>query len=110
MGEYCSLTLTSVHVVCVRFTASASFNACTCIQNNGKHILWEHLSYLYEHTQTESGLYVGHRLTYEHVHLTSFSKMKVNLAAQVCFCGLLFCIKYVANIIAGAKQLCQLRI
>ena len=27
--------------------------------------------------------YVGHCLTYEHVHLTSYSKMKVNLAAQV---------------------------
>ena len=34
-------------------------------------------------TQTNSGLYVGRRLTYEHVNLTSFSKMKVNLAAQV---------------------------
>ena len=36
--------------------------------------------YLYEAT---SGLYVGRRLKYEHVHLTSYSKMKVNLAAQV---------------------------
>ena len=27
--------------------------------------------------------YVGHCLTDEHVHLTSYSKMKVNLAAQV---------------------------
>ena len=43
------------------------------------------LLYLYEHTQAESGLYVGHRLTYEHIHITSFPKMKVNLAAQVYF-------------------------
>ena len=55
-----------------------------CFQNNGKHILWEHLHYLYEHTQAESGLYIGRRLTYEHIHLTPYSKMKVNLAAQVC--------------------------
>lgn len=54
------------------------------LQNNGKHILWDHISHLYEQCQSESGLYVGHRLTYEHIHLSSFSKMKVNLAAQVC--------------------------
>ena len=34
-------------------------------------------------TQADSGLYIGHHLTYEHINLTSFSKMKVNLAAQV---------------------------
>ena len=55
----------------------------TFTKNNGKHILWEHLCHLHAYTQAESGLYVGHRLTYEHVHLTSYSKMKVNLAAQV---------------------------
>lgn len=53
------------------------------MQRNGKHILWEHLRYLYDNMQAESGLYVGHRLTYEHISLTSYSKMKVNLAAQV---------------------------
>ena len=44
--------------------------------------MWEHLCYLYEHTQAESGLYVGNRLRFEH---TSFNKMRVNLAAQVMF-------------------------
>ena len=38
---------------------------------------------LHDFSHVESGLHVGHRLTYEHLHLTSFSKMKVNLAAQV---------------------------
>ena len=38
---------------------------------------------LYKQSQAESGLYIGRRLTYEHLHLTSYSKMKVNLAAQV---------------------------
>jgi hypothetical protein len=40
--------------------------------------------------QAESGLYVGRRLTYEHINLTSYSKMKVNLAAQVKSCLLAF--------------------
>ena len=52
-------------------------------QNNGEHILWDHLEELYKQSQAESGLYIGRRLTYEHLHLTSYSKMKVNLAAQV---------------------------
>ncbi len=46
-------------------------------------LLWDHLRYLYENSQAASGLYIGHRLTREHVNLTSFSKMKVNLATQV---------------------------
>ena len=54
-----------------------------CSQRNGKYILWDHLRVLEKFTQAESGLYIGHRLTYEHLNLTSFSKMKVNLAAQV---------------------------
>lgn len=52
-------------------------------QNNGKHILWDHLRDLYEHTQADSGLFVGRRLTFEHLHMTAYSKMKVCLAAQV---------------------------
>ena len=50
---------------------------------HGCRILWDHLQTLYGTTQTDSGLYVGRRLTYEHVNLISYSKMKVNLAAQV---------------------------
>ena len=44
-------------------------------------------------TWTQSGLYVGNRLTYEHLNLTSYSKMRVNLAAQVSNfgCMQLFC-------------------
>ena len=69
----------------------ACTHACPFLysQRNGKHILWEHLQYLQQFTQAESGLYVGRRLTYEHINLTSYSKMKVNLAAQVCIYGLL---------------------
>ena len=59
-------------------------DACVFLsQRNGKHILWDHLHYLQRFTQADSGLYVGRRLTYEHLNLSSFSKMKVNLAAQM---------------------------
>ena len=34
-------------------------------------------------TQIESGLYIGKKLTREHIHLTSYSWMRVDLAAQV---------------------------
>ena len=69
------------------------------LQNNGKHILWDHISCLYEQLQSESGLYVGHRLTYEHIHLNSYSKMKVNLATQVCNCVYMNCMhaKYILH-------------
>lgn len=39
-----------------------------------KKLLWEHLRYLHDYMQAESGLYVGRRLTYEHINLTSYSK------------------------------------
>ena len=32
---------------------------------------------------TGAGLSMVHKLKYEHIHLTSFSKMRVDLAAQV---------------------------
>ena len=49
------------------------------------------------------GLYLVPKLKYEHVHLNNFSKMRVDLAAQVCnlcmcqcilfsYCYLVFCI------------------
>jgi hypothetical protein len=62
---------------------SSKFGGARCMWKNGKNILWDHLLTLYTQSQAESGLYIGCRLTYEHVLLTSFSKMKVNLAAQV---------------------------
>ena len=49
--------------------------------------MWKHLIDLYKkcagaNTNTP-GLTILPRLKYEHVHLTSFSKMQVDLAAQV---------------------------
>lgn len=43
-----------------------------------------HLIRLYEKIREESGLYIGNKLKFEHVKLTSYSRMNVRLAAQVC--------------------------
>ena len=51
---------------------------------NGRHILWSHLIDLYNWSREESGLYIGNQLKLEHIKLTSYSRMNVRLAAQVC--------------------------
>ena len=51
---------------------------------NGKEISWRHLLNLYYTDQGKgTGLSLVPKLKYEHVFLTSFSKMRVDLAAQV---------------------------
>ena len=55
---------------------------------NGKKISWQHLVTLY-HTHRgngevpDSGMSILYKLRREHVQLTSYSKMRVDLAAQV---------------------------
>ena len=47
-------------------------------------ILWSHLSDLYKKdTEQGVGLKLIPKLKYEHISLTTFSKMRVDLAAQV---------------------------
>ena len=58
------------------------------IQCNGSDIKWKYITDLYlrntgQVTKT-SGLSLMPKIKYEHVHLTSFSKIRVDLAAQVC--------------------------
>lgn len=57
------------------------------LQCNGKEIKWQHIVDLYERNAgriTETpGLSIAHKLKYEHIKLTNFSKMRVDLAAQV---------------------------
>lgn len=57
-------------------------------QCNGKEISWKHLEDLYHRdsgADTEApGLAMVPKLKYEHIHLSSFSKMRVDLAAQEC--------------------------
>ena len=56
------------------------------LQCNGMDISWKHLTELYEKNRAQApdaGLALLPKLKYEHVHLTSYSKMRVDLAAQV---------------------------
>ena len=55
------------------------------MQCNGKEILWSHLTDLYYKNRSSStpGLALVPKLKYEHISLSSFSKMRVDLAAQV---------------------------
>ena len=82
---------------------------CTiaCItQCNGKEIAWSHLQQLYHMNRPKTdtpGLAVVHKLKYEQVNLTSFSKMRVDLAAQV---GNYVQLLYVYHNSAGVKQHC----
>lgn len=57
-------------------------------QNKGKVISWDHIEDLYKLDSgacgsATAGLCLVPKLKYEHIHLTSFSKMRVDLAAQV---------------------------
>ncbi len=60
------------------------------VQNNGRQISWQHLQDLYSEgsgaVKDAPGLSIVPRLKYEHIFLTSFSKMRVDLAAQVGKC------------------------
>jgi len=52
---------------------------------HGKSIDWKHLVDLYEEdTLKEEGTRLIPKVKYEHIKLTLFSKMRVDLAAQVC--------------------------
>ena len=53
-----------------------------------QHISWEHLTHFYHHhredgTKPHSGLSILPKLKMEHAVLTAYSKMKVDLAAQL---------------------------
>ena len=57
------------------------------LQYNGKEILWKHVQDLYHRDsgaqRSGGGLSLVPKLRYEHIYLTSFSKMRVDLASQV---------------------------
>jgi len=65
-------------------------------QCNGQEILWKHVVDLYYHdTSLPYKLRQVPKLKYEHINLTSYSKMRVDLAAQVnCVTLLLLCITF----------------
>ena len=56
------------------------------LQCKGQDIEWSQLRCLYKRNRTVTetpSLAMLHKVKYEHVYLTSFSKMRVDLAAQV---------------------------
>ena len=54
------------------------------LQYNGKTISWSNLTKLYNRdTEPGMGIRMLPKLKFEHISLTSFSKMRVDLAAQV---------------------------
>ena len=65
---------------------SAAMSCILLSQNNGKEISWRCLCDLYHRNRSESGLALIPKLKNKHVHLTSFWKMRVDLAAQVRYC------------------------
>ena len=50
--------------------------------NDGKYMIWDHIAKLY-FSDLDSGLHQLPKLTADHIHLSSYSKMKVKLAVQV---------------------------
>ena len=51
---------------------------------NGKDIWWSHIKELHEiNSKAGMGLQLVPKLKYEHINITSFSAMRVDLAAQV---------------------------
>lgn len=56
------------------------------LQKDGCYIAWQHLIDLYERDKGKAtGLAMATKLKFEHIHLTSFAKMRVDLAAQVMY-------------------------
>ena len=57
------------------------------LQIRGQDISWKHLEHLCEVRtslrQRSGGLYLLKKLSMEHIKLTSYSRMRVNLAAEV---------------------------
>ena len=64
-------------------TKLASYTYVHKMQNNGKDISWGHVWQLYNRTRSATGLTTLKKLKFEHICLNSFSKMRVDLAAQV---------------------------
>ena len=83
--------------MCVKQFNMHSFMEVVCIhiiisimQINGKTIEWKHLRDLYHKFHSMAvqsvGLSLVPKLKMEHIELTSFSRMRVDLAAQVSNC------------------------
>ena len=104
MGRYIcpdSLLIKSMHAATKESTVDQMlyilyYNCSLKTQKNGKYISWKHIEDLFgkDHESPNLGFSLCHKLTRRHLCLTSFSKMKVNLAAQVSYNLLLSVTRY----------------
>ena len=80
---HCDLTL--MHLPCK--LCNQTIESFHTLQVNGKTISWRHLEELYQAkvalSNRSGGLYLLQKLKLEHIQLSSFSRMRVDLAAQV---------------------------
>ena len=76
--------------------------------NNGLFILWQHIAQLF-YQDVENGLKLLPKLTYDHINVTSFSAMRVNLAAQVLSASVAAVLRsFSPPDTAGTAQLCEM--
>lgn len=62
---------------------SSGHGTCTrYMWNDGHYILWQHFIQLF-HQDLDNGLKLLPRLTYDHIKLSAYSTMRVNLAVQI---------------------------
>ena len=53
-----------------------------CMWNNGVLVLWKHMAQMF-YEDADNGLKLLPKVTYDHINLNAYSKMRVNLAVQV---------------------------
>lgn len=70
------------------------------LQFNGKPISWKFVKQLHTKIIEHKGLTCLPKLKYEHVHLTPFSKMRVDLAAQVSVIHMIYVYLYIYTMYA----------
>lgn len=76
--------------------------------NDGSFILWQHIAQLY-YQDIDSGLKLLPKLTYDHINLSSYSIMRVNLAAQVLSSSVAAVLKsFGPPEAAGTAKLCEM--
>ena len=71
-----------------RYSNFLLYKSLFYLQVDGQEISWQHLIQLYEAkmgmVSHSNGLALLQKLSIEHIQLTSFSRMRVDLAAEVC--------------------------
>jgi len=76
--------------------------------NGGHYLLWQHIVQLF-YQDLENGLKLVPRLTFDHIKLTSYSTMRVNLAAQVLSASVAAVLKeFSTPDTAGTAKLCEM--